>query len=262
MTFYRETIGHTGEVGVVGGGSGFDFAPWSELPPLPRVVPPVNRRPGLGVGLAERCAALVTLLVLSPLLVVIALMVKASSPFGPVLYRQERVGLDRRRGQAHQSGREGGLERRQAVGAGQLFVMYKFRTMIPDAEGLTGPVWASQHDPRITKVGRVLRSLRLDEVPQLFNVLAGQMRLIGPRPERPHFVRNLSAMIPDYPQRQLVPPGITGLAQVEREYDVSVDDVRKKLQYDLYYARNRCGILDMKILLKTIDVMLRGRGAH
>ncbi len=141
-------------------------------------------------------------------------------------------------------------------------MIWKFRTMIPDAEARTGPVWASENDPRITRTGRVLRHLRLDELPQLFNVFRGQMRLIGPRPERPHFVSELSVDMPDYPKRLEVPPGITGLAQVEKQYDTIIDDVRTKLQYDLFYVRNRCRLLDIKILVKTIDVVLRGRGAR
>jgi lipopolysaccharide/colanic/teichoic acid biosynthesis glycosyltransferase len=134
--------------------------------------------------------------------------------------------------------------------------------MIPDAEAASGPVWAADRDPRVTRVGRILRHLRLDEVPQLVNVIRGEMRLIGPRPERPHFVSRLAADIPDYARRTTVPPGITGLAQVEREYDASVDDVRTKLKYDLFYVKNRSRLLDFKILLKTVDVMVRGRGAR
>jgi lipopolysaccharide/colanic/teichoic acid biosynthesis glycosyltransferase len=134
--------------------------------------------------------------------------------------------------------------------------------MIPDAEKGTGPVWASDRDPRVTRVGRVLRHLRLDEVPQVFNVLAGQMSLIGPRPEREFFVSKLTQDMPDYPRRLSVPPGITGLAQVEKQYDASVSDVRLKLGYDIFYVDNKCRLLDLKILLKTIDVVLRGRGSR
>ncbi|MBD3235128.1 MAG: sugar transferase, partial [Candidatus Eisenbacteria bacterium] len=206
-------------------------------------------------------AALGLLVALAPLFAVIAAAIKLDSPGGPVFYRQQRVGLDRRRNSGSRGEYAGG-ERRQNGGFGQLFGIYKFRTMIPDAEKQTGPVWATEWDPRITRVGRVLRKLRFDELPQLINVIHAEMRLIGPRPERPHFVAQLSAEVPEYLQRHHVPPGITGLAQVEREYDASVSDVARKIRYDLYYARHRSRALDMKILLKTIDVALRGRGAR
>ena len=192
---------------------------------------------------------LITLPVWMPLLGLCALLIKLDSPEGPAFFTQLRTGKGGRR-----------------------FKMHKFRTMVEDAEGLKAdfahlnelrwPDFKIKNDPRITRVGRVLRHLRLDELPQLFNVLRGQMRLIGPRPERPHFVSELSANMPDYPNRLKVPPGITGLAQVEKQYDSSVDDVRTKLYYDLFYVKNRCRLLDFKILVKTIDVVLRGRGAR
>lgn len=236
-----------------------DFSSWRSLalPPAPiganGAYPPV---PAL-----ERLAAGGLLVALSPLFLAIAVAIKLDSPGGPVFYRQERVGLDRRRNGDPSGGYRGG-ERRAATGFGQLFWIYKFRTMIPNAEKKTGPVWATESDPRTTRIGRILRTLRLDELPQLINVLRAEMRMIGPRPERPHFVRRLSEEIPEYLFRQRVPPGITGLAQVEREYDATVSDVERKIRYDLYYARNRSGLLDIKILLKTIAVALRGRGAR
>jgi lipopolysaccharide/colanic/teichoic acid biosynthesis glycosyltransferase len=212
----------------------------------------------------ERTSSAVLLVLLSPVLALVALAIKLETPSAPVFFRQERVGLNRRR-QSNQSAPlawAGGRNRRERPADGQRFLIWKFRTMRPDAEAATGPVWAIQNDPRITRVGHILRQLRLDELPQLLNVLRGQMRLIGPRPERPEFVKVLARDMPDYLRRLAVPPGITGLAQVEREYDSSVDDVRRKLGYDLFYVDHRCWMLDMKILLKTIDVVVRGRGAH
>jgi lipopolysaccharide/colanic/teichoic acid biosynthesis glycosyltransferase len=214
------------------------------------------------VGLLERLVALILIIISAPLMLLIALAVKLDSPRAPVVYRQERVGQNRRCREDASSEFAGPQDRRETRGLGRIFPIYKFRSMIPDAEKNTGPVWASERDPRITPVGSVLRWLRLDELPQLFNILRGHMRLIGPRPERPHFVSGLCLEIPEYAQRLTVPPGITGLAQVERQYDASVEDVRTKVKYDLFYARNRSSLLDIKILLKTIDVMLRGRGVH
>lgn len=238
----------------------FDFAPWTELPPIPMVVNGRAEGATQRVSLFERLVALGMLLIISPLMLLIALVIKCHSPGGPVLYQQERVGLDRRRSARGGNGRNGG-EGRKRQGIGQPFLIFKFRTMVPDAEQATGPVWAKERDPRVTRVGRILRKLHLDELPQLINVIRGQMRLIGPRPERPQFVERLCLEIPEYQRRQRVLPGITGLAQVERQYDASVDDVRRKVRYDVFYAENRSMLMDVKILLKTIDVALRGRGA-
>jgi lipopolysaccharide/colanic/teichoic acid biosynthesis glycosyltransferase len=217
-------------------------------------------KPVRGVGPFERLVAAAASVALSPLMLLIAVAIKLERPRGPVFYRQERVGLDRR--QAYAGSAASAANRRETHGYGMLFRIWKFRTMVPDAERLTGPVWATENDPRATSVGRILRRLRLDELPQLFNVVAGEMRLIGPRPERPHFVEQLCRDIPEYAQRMRVPPGITGLAQVEREYDSSVEDVRTKVKYDLFYARHRSSLMDLKILLKTVDVVLTGKGAH
>jgi len=132
--------------------------------------------------------------------------------------------------------------------------------MYQDAEKKTGPIWAGADDPRITRVGKILRKLRIDEVPQFINVFKGDMSLIGPRPERPYFVEQLKKEIPFYSRRLRVRPGITGWAQIKHEYDQSLDDVRKKVQYDLFYLENMSLRMDLKIILSTISVMLRGKG--
>jgi lipopolysaccharide/colanic/teichoic acid biosynthesis glycosyltransferase len=227
-----------------------------------RIVPPVSdgrratsvasvgpRRERLlrALNFVVAAAALVLLL---PLMLLIAVAIKLDSP-GPILYRQLRVGLDRR---DDDSDRRGG--RRTADMGGKPFVMYKFRTMQVDAERDSGPVWASQEDDRTTRVGRFLRHYRLDEIPQLWNVLRGEMAVVGPRPERPKFVDVLRREIDEYPRRQKVPPGITGWAQINRETDQSVEDVREKLQYDLDYVERRSVWFDFQIMLRTPIVML------
>lgn len=172
-----------------------------------------------------------------PLLVAIAVAVAATSR-GSVLYYQDRVGLN-----------------------GCLFRMIKFRSMRVDAEA-DGAQWAAKGDTRVTPLGRVLRLTRLDELPQLFNVLAGSMSLVGPRPERPVFVTQLSAVIPFFEDRTLVRPGLTGWAQVNYPYGASVEDARKKLAYDLYYLQHRSLWLDAKILLRTVGVVCTLYGAR
>lgn len=170
-----------------------------------------------------------------PLWVLIAIAIKLESP-GPVLYKQERVGKD-----------------------GERFNIIKFRSMVADAER-AGPQWAGRRDPRVTRVGWLLRKLHLDEFPQLWNVLAGHMSLVGPRPERPVFVEKLSREIPLYPRRLKVRPGITGWAQVKHVYDESIEDVKKKVQYDLFYIENMSLRMDLKILFNTVSHMLMGKG--
>lgn len=243
--------------GAVRSADDFTFASWKELPELKRAA---TLRDMATVPVAERAIALGVLAAFSPVMLGVAMAVKITSPGGPVLYKQERVGVDRRRAGADARG-EDAERRTRTTGYGKSFEIYKFRTMIPDAEKHSGPTWATASDPRITKIGRFLRLTRLDELPQLFNVVRGDMRLIGPRPERPYFVGKLSGEIPDYLLRLKVPPGITGLAQVEKEYDASIDDVRKKVKYDLLYVTNRSLKLDTKTLLRTIDVVFRGKGA-
>ncbi len=208
--------------------------------------------------------ATIMFLLLLPLLIVVALAIKIESPRGSVFYQQERVGLNRRGGRATERAITVGPaeDRRQRPAEGKPFRIWKFRTMVPDAEARTGPVWAASDDPRVTRVGRILRRARLDELPQLVNVIRGEMRLVGPRPERPYFVEKLATGVPEYRRRLTVPPGITGLAQVERAYDEDLDDVRTKLRYDLFYIENRRALLDMKILMKTLSVVLGRRGAR
>jgi exopolysaccharide biosynthesis polyprenyl glycosylphosphotransferase len=180
-------------------------------------------------------AALILIIGL-PVWLLVAVIIKLDSK-GPVLYRQERVGKDERH-----------------------FHIMKFRSMSHDAENLSGPVWAIKLDTRTTRVGKILRKLHIDEVPQFVNVLEGKMSLVGPRPERPYFVEQLSKDIPLYKRRLKVRPGITGWAQVKHKYDENVDDVRKKVQYDLYYIENMSLRMDMKILMSTIAVVLLGKG--
>lgn len=200
--------------------------------------------------------ALVGIVVTLPLWILIAAAIKLTSR-GPIFYSQTRVGLDSR-GTGPQPNDP---RRRQDIG-GRPFRIYKFRTMTVDAEAGTGAVWAQKNDSRVTPVGRVLRQYRLDELPQLVNVLKGEMNVVGPRPERPVLFAELREKIPNYQVRQRAHPGITGHAQVNLEYDTTLDDVRKKVEYDLEYI-NRAGFWeDLVIMLKTIPVMLFRRGSR
>ncbi len=177
-------------------------------------------------------------IVLSPMLLLTAILVKLTSK-GPIIYSQVRVGKD-----------------------GESFQIYKFRTMKIDAEKETGPVWAAENDNRLTPVGGFLRKAHLDELPQLFNVLRGEMSVIGPRPERPVFVDKFKETMPNYEQRLMVKPGITGLAQVWHRYDETIADVRKKLRYDLLYIKKMCFWADINIILRTFRVVVTGEGAR
>jgi lipopolysaccharide/colanic/teichoic acid biosynthesis glycosyltransferase len=168
----------------------------------------------------------------------VAIVVRLSSP-GPVLFRQQRVGKD-----------------------DVPFTLYKFRSMVRDAEAASGAVWATRDDPRITPTGKWLRRLRLDELPQLFNVLKGDMAIVGPRPERPEFVADLEKRIPFYRQRHCVKPGITGWAQINHKYGASIEDTIAKLEYDLYYIKNLSPALDALIMFQTAKVMLLSRGSR
>ncbi len=197
--------------------------------------------------------ATVLLVLALPVMVIIAVLIKITSR-GPVLFTQRRVGLDRR-----DLSNAGGNFRRHADDGGLTFTMYKFRTMRVASEAAP-EVWAQRDDPRVTLVGRVLRKFRLDELPQLWNVLVGDMNIVGPRPEQPTIFARLRDQIKEYTRRQCVLPGITGLAQINRAYDSSVDDVREKLSYDLEYIRQRSALEDLKIMLLTPAVMLGRRG--
>ncbi|MCU0649407.1 MAG: sugar transferase [Gemmatimonadaceae bacterium] len=200
--------------------------------------------------------AAAALLVLLPLCLLVALLIKITSP-GPVIYSQTRVGLDRRglfRGAS--------TSRRAEDLGGRVFTMYKFRTMRCDAEASGEAVWAQKDDPRVTRVGSVLRKFRLDEVPQLWNVLTGDMNIVGPRPERPSIFLALRSQIDDYQIRQRVRPGITGWAQINQAYDRSIDDVKRKVALDLEYIRHRSIWHDLAIMLRTVPVMIGRKGAH
>jgi lipopolysaccharide/colanic/teichoic acid biosynthesis glycosyltransferase len=190
------------------------------------------------------------LLIAAPLFLLIALAIKLFSR-GPVFYKQTRIGLDQRWNNApsHEDSRIQDL-------GGRPFTMYKFRTMVVAAESDQKEVWATPRDGRVTKIGRHLRLTRLDELPQLLNVLAGDMNIVGPRPERPTIFAELREAIPNYHMRQRVMPGITGWAQVNLAYDTSVDDVRRKVEYDLEYLSTRSAARDLRIMARTVPIML------
>jgi exopolysaccharide biosynthesis polyprenyl glycosylphosphotransferase len=179
----------------------------------------------------------VGLILAMPILVTVSLLVKITSR-GPVFYAQERVGLD-----------------------GQRFKVLKLRSMRVDAEAATGPVWAQHNDARVTPIGGLLRRTRLDELPQLWNVLVGDMSMVGPRPERPEFVVELTRQIPFYGQRHVVKPGLTGWAQIRYTYGASVEDALQKLQYDLYYIKNMSVALDLFVMAATVKTVVLRRGA-
>jgi len=181
--------------------------------------------------------ALAGFLLSLPIMIVTAILIKLDSR-GPIFYKQERVGKN-----------------------GRTFVLTKFRSMKVDAEK-SGPVWASKKDDRTTRVGKVIRKIRVDEIPQFWNILLGQMSFVGPRPERPHFVAQLAEEIPYYEQRHLIAPGLTGWAQIKYPYGASIEDARQKLQYDLFYIKNYSLILDAIIMFETIKIILFGRGAQ
>ena len=198
--------------------------------------------------------ASIILVLTSPLWIIIAIAVKVTSR-GPVFYTQVRVGRDWRTASPTP-----GDPRRGVDLGGRPFTIVKFRTMRVDAEQGHGAVWAKTNDSRVTLVGGFLRSCRLDELPQLLNVIHGDMNLVGPRPERPELFAKLREQIPEYQRRQRVPPGITGHAQVHLQYDTSVEDVRRKVEHDLEYIASRSLWADLKIMLKTVPVMLFRKG--
>lgn len=190
---------------------------------------------GITRNIVHRIVALVGALFSLPIAIVTAILIKLDSR-GPILYKQERVGKN-----------------------GGAFMVMKFRSMRTDAEK-AGPVWAAEDDDRTTRVGKIIRKLRIDEIPQFWNILRGEMDFVGPRPERPHFVSQLAEEIPYYEQRHLIAPGLTGWAQIKYPYGASIEDARQKLQYDLYYIKNQSLMLDAIILFETIKIILFGRG--
>ncbi|MGI9067149.1 MAG: TIGR03013 family XrtA/PEP-CTERM system glycosyltransferase [Pyrinomonadaceae bacterium] len=190
---------------------------------------------GIARNIVHRIVAMIGGVLSIPFAVVTAILIKLESP-GPILYKQERVGKN-----------------------GQPFTLMKFRSMRTDAEK-AGPVWASQDDDRTTRVGKIIRKLRIDEIPQFWNIFRGEMDFVGPRPERQHFVSQLAQEIPYYEQRHLIAPGLTGWAQIKYPYGASIEDARQKLQYDLYYIKNQSLVLDAIILFETIKIILFGRG--
>lgn len=198
--------------------------------------------------------AVIGLVITAPIMAALAIAIKISSP-GPVLYRQVRVGLCRRTS-------NGGNFRRQQDLGGKPFTIYKFRTMRPAKPGEDIQQWCGENDPRITPVGRFLRKTRLDELPQLINVLRGEMNVVGPRPEQPEIFRNLRTEVQGYQYRQQVRPGITGRAQVTLAYDTSVADVRRKVEADLAYIRTQSATEDFKIMVLTVPVMLSRKGSR
>ena len=182
--------------------------------------------------------SIIAMVILFPFCMMTAILIKLTSK-GPIFYSQIRSGKD-----------------------GKDFEIYKFRTMKTDAEKESGPVWALAKDNRITPIGNFLRKSRIDEIPQFINVLKGDMSVIGPRPERPIFVKKLEGQIADYRKRLVVKPGITGLAQVCHRYDENIADVRKKVKYDILYIKKVCFLTDLSIILRTFGVILTGFGAH
>ena len=231
--------------------------------PFPGIVTLAPGRHGRGAGRTRRTrgieerlrrsinilVATVGIVITAPIMLVVAVLIKLTSP-GPVIYKQHRVGVDRR------GNRGPGSEnyRRSVDHGGKLFTIYKFRTMRNDPKA--GQRWASVNDPRITPVGSFLRATRIDELPQFFNVLKGDMNIVGPRPEQPQIFRELRQEISRYQERQRVLPGITGLAQVTLGYDTSVDDVRKKVEKDLEYIERSSPLEDLIIMAKTVPVMV------
>ncbi|HET9603727.1 MAG TPA: sugar transferase [Gemmatimonadales bacterium] len=198
--------------------------------------------------------ALLGLIVALPVMLLVALLIRLTSR-GPVIYTQTRVGLDRRNPALDNANHR----RRQDIG-GKPFLIYKFRTMTVNAESGSGAIWAQNNDPRVTWIGRYLRQYRLDELPQLYNVLRGEMNIVGPRPERPTIFAQLREHIGEYPLRQRAKPGITGLAQINHHYDRCIEDVKTKVSYDLKYIERQGIFEDLKIMLQTIPVMLFRRG--
>ncbi|MDF1843884.1 MAG: sugar transferase [Rubripirellula sp.] len=233
------------------------------------IVEPLPETIQLAKRILDVFAATTGILLLWPLMLLAALAVKFSSP-GGAIFSQQRVGLNRRNRDQIDRRNSGPvvdhcdrrqiLKRRQECGYGRAFTLYKFRTMVVDAEK-NGAQFAVQNDPRVTRLGRFMRKTRIDELPQLWNVLCGDMSLVGPRPERPEFIEELSAKVPNYLDRLQLKPGVTGVAQIENGYDNDIDSFKRKVGYDLLYLRHCCLRNDIKILLRTVHVVLTGKGA-
>ena len=234
------------------------------LPPLGRPRTPTGSmaavQPRSRSALANRilniAVASVALVLVSPVIAVFAVLVRLTSR-GPIFYKQVRVGVDKRWMQAGQQNDE---QRSRDLG-GRAFTIYKFRSMYVDAETQSGAVWATKGDRRVTPVGRVMRKCRVDELPQLINVIRDDMNIVGPRPERPSIFARLCQDIEEYPIRQRAKPGITGWAQINHSYDATIEDVRKKVQYDLEYLQRQSVVEDVRIMARTLPVMLFGKGA-
>jgi lipopolysaccharide/colanic/teichoic acid biosynthesis glycosyltransferase len=223
-----------------------------EAGPLDAVL--TSREEGARRALNVAVAA-IGLVLAAPLMLGIAILVRLTSP-GPILYRQTRVGMDRR-----DTGLPSGNHRRAVDHGGRPFTIYKFRTMSVARRYGDDQRWAAKDDPRVTAIGRVLRRYRLDELPQLFNVLRGDMNIVGPRPEQPRIFAELREQIPGYHLRQRVRPGITGWAQINHHYDTTLEDVRRKVGYDLHYIQRQSLLEDLRIMLMTAPVMILKRGA-
>ena len=210
---------------------------------------------------------LIGLILSLPFFIFVPLAIKIDSS-GPIFYRQKRIGRNRRQKNRRRNpiynntGERRNGERRREDLWGSPFYLYKFRTMRQNAEKKSGPVWAIPNDPRITKVGRFLRKTRIDEIPQFLNILRGEMSLVGPRPERPYFVKSLGEKVPEYPDRLMIKPGLTGPAQIECGYDSSVEDVKEKVKLDIDYVHNGSLIKDLKIILFTVGILITGKGAY
>jgi len=199
--------------------------------------------------------AAVALVAITPIMVVFAALVKLTSR-GPIFYSQTRVGIDRRwKGDGSQM-----YDRRTRDLGGSVFTIYEFRSMYVNAEQRSGAVWATQGDPRVTPIGRIMRKCRVDEFPQLYNVIRGDMNIVGPRPERPSIFSRLCEDIAEYPLRQRAKPGITGWAQINHSYDATIEDVRKKVRYDLEYLSRQSVAEDLKIMARTLPVLVFRRG--
>jgi lipopolysaccharide/colanic/teichoic acid biosynthesis glycosyltransferase len=231
----------------------------AEAMPVPGDVPEVEmaERSEFANRALNVVIAGIALMLLAPLCVVVALLVKLTSK-GPVFYTQTRIGLDRR----WQRTAADDADRRVEDLGGQPFTILKFRSMTVDAEKNGQAVWAAKHDARVTAIGRILRKTRIDEIPQLVNVLRGEMNIVGPRPERPSIVVRLRESIPEYTQRHRVKPGITGWAQINHSYDSCIEDVKKKVEFDLEYIASQGVWTDLKIMLLTLPVMVFRKGAH